>query len=203
MFEGLHRSSPLGDFLAAGVRPEAPEGPGVWLSERAFLGHINLRGDPSSEAFPRGVEVALGITIPLEPNTVVEGHEITALWLGPNEWLVLTAPDQQHRIAAALRTSLSNVLVAVTDLSGGQTVTNLQGPHSREVLSKGSTLDLHPRVFGPGQCAQTNVAKASAIIRQLDESPSYDVIVRRSFADYLAHWLTDAAREYGLVIGTS
>ena len=197
MFEGLHRSSPLGDLLAAGVRPEAPGGTGVRLSERAFLGHINLRGDPSSEAFLRGVEVALGITIPLEPNTVVEGHETTALWLGPNEWLVLTAPDQQHQIAAALRTSLGNVLVAVTDLSGGQAVINLQGPHSREVLSKGCTLDLHPRVFGPGQCAQTNLAKASVIIRQLDESPAYDVIVRRSFADYLARWLTDAAREYG------
>ena len=194
MPEGVPRSSPLGDFLAAGVGPEAPGSPGVRLTERAFLGHINLRGNPSDEAFLRGVEVALGITIPLEPNTVVEGHETTALWLGPNEWLALTAPDRQHRVVAALRNSLSDVLAAVTDISGGQTVINLQGPRSREVLSKGCTLDLHPRVFGPGQCAQTNVAKTSAIIRQLDESPSYDLIVRRSFADYLARWLQDAAR---------
>lgn len=203
MVDGPHRSSPLGDLLSAGVRPQTPREPGVRLTERAFLGHLNLRGDPSDEAFLKGVEVALSISIPLDSNTVVEGEEATALWLGANEWLVLTAPDQQQRIAAALRTSLSGVLAAVTDLSGGQTVINLQGPHSRELLSKGCTLDLHPRVFGPGQCAQTNVAKTSALIRQLDESPSYDLIVRRSFADYLAHWLMDAAREYGLVAGSS
>ncbi len=203
MSDGVKRSSPLGEFPAAGAMPETDGVPGVRLSERAFLGHINLRGDPSTAAFQGGVEVALNVTLPLVPNTVVEGPELTALWLGPDEWLLLTDPGQQYRILEALRTSLSDVFAAVTDVSAGQTVINLQGPHGREVLSKGCTLDLHPRVFGTGQCAQTNVAKTSAIIRQLDDTPSYDLIVRRSFALYLAQWLTDAAGEYGIVVGSS
>jgi sarcosine oxidase subunit gamma len=165
------------------------------------MGHINLRGRLSDPAFLKAVEVALEVVPPLDPNTVAEGPEIAALWLGPNEWLVLTPRYQQHKIAAALRSSLGDLFAAVTDVSGAQTVINIRGPRARDVLSKGCALDLHPRVFGPGHCAQTNLAKATAIIRQLDESPSYDIVVRRSFADYLARWLTDAAREYGLVVG--
>lgn len=205
MASEINRASPLLEFLAASVNPEASGASkelGVRLFERAFLGHINLRGDTSDEAFLRGVETALGISVPLEANTVVEGPQVTALWLGPNEWLLLTPPDQQHRTATSLGSSLSNVLAAVTDVSGGQTIINIQGPQAREVLGKGCTLDLHPRVFGPGRCAQTNLAKATAIVRQLDESPSFDLIVRRSFADYLARWLADAAQEYGLAVET-
>ena len=80
---------------------------------------------------------------------------------------------------------------------------NLRGPNSREVLAKGCTLDLHPRVFGPGQCAQSNVAMTAAVIRPLidkEGTASFDLIVRRSFADYLARWLEDASREYGFAV---
>ena len=68
------------------------------------------------------------------------------------------------------------------------------------MLAKGCPLDLHPRVFGPGHCAQSQIARVNAIIHQRDGSPSYDIVVRRSFADYLARWLDDAAAEYGLAV---
>ena len=80
-------------------------------------------------------------------------------------------------------------------MSGGQAVVNITGAHSRDLLAKGCGLDLHPRAFGPGRCAKTILAKAGVIIRQVDDSPSFDVIVRRSVADYLARWLEDAAQE--------
>ena len=138
--------------------------------------------------------------LPLDPNTVAEGPDVTALWLGPNEWLLLTSPDRQYETIGALRNALGNLFAAVIDVSSGQTIINIRGHHARDVLSKGCSLDLHPRGFGPEQCAQTNLAKATAIIRQLDELPSYDIIVRRSFADYLARWLNDAAQEYGVAV---
>ena len=202
MSSEINRASPLLEFLSAAVRSQASEEPGVRLSERAFLGHINLRGDASDEGFLRGAETALGVSVPLEANTTVQGPQVTALWLRPNEWLLLTPPDQQQQTAAALGSDLSNVLAAVTDVSGGQTIINIHGPQAREVLRKGCTLDLHPRAFGAGRCAQTNLAKATAIIRQLDDSPSFDIVVRRSFADYLVRWLVDAARKSGLAVET-
>ena len=203
MSDDLNRVSPLALFLAEdhGVEPSTEAG--VHLFERPFMGQINLRGQPtgpSGRAFLEAVEIALGLVPPLGPNTVGEGPEVTALWLGPDEWLVLTPPGQQHRITGALRGALGNLFAAVTDVSAAQTIINIRGPRTRDVLGKGCTLDFHPSVFGPGQCAQTNIAKATAVIRQLDDSPSYDIVVRRSLADYFARWLTDAAREYGLVV---
>ena len=202
MSDNLHRESPLTQFLAEEFTVGAPAEAGVYLSEQAFMGHINLRGEPSNAAFLKAVADALGVALPLNPNTVAEGPNITALWLGPSEWLLITSPDREPEIASTLRNALEDIFSAVTDVSGGQTIINIRGKHARDVLTKGCTLDLHPRAFGPGQCAQTNIAKATATIRQLDESPAYDIMVRRSFADYLARWLQDAALEYGVEVIT-
>jgi len=194
------RDSPLARFAAEANGQTRLEGPRVRLSERPFRGHFNLRGDPDDAAFLKAVESVLGFGLPLTPNTVSEGAGLVALWLGPDEWLVVTQPDGESTIAVALEDALGDTLNSVTDLTGGQTVIGISGPRARDVLAKGCTLDLHPRAFGPGQCAQTLLAKAAVTIRQVDESPSFDLIVRRSFADYLGVWLQDAALEYGLAV---
>ncbi|MCH8090580.1 MAG: sarcosine oxidase subunit gamma [Chloroflexi bacterium] len=200
MSDQARRESPLAEFLAAPRKADPATGAGVQISERPFLGHINLRGDPSEKRFLEAVEGAIGVALPLEPNTVAEGGEISALWLGPDEWLLLTPPDRQRDVVLTLKAALGDTFAAVNDLSGGQTVVRIQGTHARDVLSKGCPLDLHPRVFGPGQCAQSHISKTMALIRQIDDTPTYDVIVRRSFADYLARWLEEAAQEYGLAV---
>jgi heterotetrameric sarcosine oxidase gamma subunit len=69
------------------------------------------------------------------------------------------------------------------------------------LLRKGCGLDLHPRKFGPGQCAQTVFAKLPVIIDQLGPdrlgvAPVYRLFVRRSAAHWLAQWLIDAAEEF-------
>lgn len=90
--------------------------------------------------------------------------------------------------------------MAATVVSGGQTVVRLAGSKVCDVLAKGCTLDFHPRVFKPGDCAQSTLGKAPITIRQIDEAPAYDIVVRRSFADYLWLWLQDGAKEYGLAV---
>jgi sarcosine oxidase subunit gamma len=68
------------------------------------------------------------------------------------------------------------------------------------MLSKGCSLDLNPSVFRARSCAQTLFAKAHVTIRNVDSSPTFDLFVRRSFAEYLGLWLQDASLEYGLAI---
>ena len=147
-----------------------------------------------------GVERALGFVLPVQPNTVSNGDGKQALWLGPDEWLILTPPDEQGPVSDRLGEVLDGVHSSVTDISGGQTLINLSGEHSREVLAKGCALDLHPRAFGEGRCAQTLVAGVGVTLRWAGPEPSFDLIVRRSFAEYLALWLHDAALEYGIVV---
>ena len=190
------RQSPLSRFFDTASAVGPAEDAAVVISERPFLRHLNLRGDSADTGFTSSAGAALGLALPTEPNTVVSGGEMVALWLGPDEWLVVTPPGAQTRLSESLEAALEGMHVAVTDVTGGQTVMMLSGPRARDVLAKGCPLDLHPAVFKPGHCAQTLVAKANVTIRCVDDSPSVDLIVRRSFAEYMALWLHDAALEY-------
>ena len=194
------RISPLDQFRNTNAGTALGGGAGVVISEQPFLGHLNLRGDPSDGAFTGGAERVLGFALPVEPNTVSEGDGNRAMWLGPDEWLITTPPDEGRFVADRLAEALDGVHSSVTDISGGQTLINLSGGNASEVLAKGCSLDLHPRAFGEGRCAQTLVSGANVILVWAGPEPSFDVIVRRSFADYLALWLHDAALEYGVAV---
>ena len=167
------------------------------ISERPFLGHLNLRGDSDDAGFMSAAESVLGFGLPTEPNTVAANGDLLALWLGPDEWHIVTLPAAQTPLMDSLEAAFDGMHVAVTDVTGGQAVIVVSGPRARDVLVKGCPLDLHPRVFKPADCAQTLLAKANVIIRCVDDSPSFELIVRRSFAEYTALWLQDAALEYG------
>ena len=190
----------MAQFIAEDRASVPADKAGVLLGERPLLGYVNLRGDPAEQRFLEAVEGVLGVGLPLEPNTVSVAREMAALWLGPDEWLVVTPPDQETGLAQALADPLREMFASGTDVTGGQTLVNLGGPRVRDLLAKGCSLDLHPRVFVPGRCAQTMLAKATVVIWRPDGTPSYNVIVRRTYADYLARWLEDAAQEYGLAM---
>ena len=140
----------------------------------------------------------LGFDLPTTPNTTAARGDLLALWLGPDEWHIVTPPAAQTPLLDSLETAFDGMHVAVTDVTGGQAVITVSGPAARDILTKGCPLDLHPKVFKPGDCAQTLVAKANVIIRCVDDSPCYELIVRRSFAEYTAGWLEDAGVEYGV-----
>jgi sarcosine oxidase subunit gamma len=169
----------------------------VVLAEKPFLGHLNMRGDPAASGFSAAVRRVLGFDLPLDVNTVTAGRTLAVFWLGPDEWLILTPGGRESGVMHDLRAALHEQFAAVTDVSGGQTVIMLGGECARDVLAKGCSLDLHPRVFGPGQCAQTHLARTGVLIRQVGDAPTFELIVRRSFADYLWRWLQDASAEYG------
>lgn len=189
MSESIRQESPLVRFKLPAQGATARGG--VSLSERAFLGHLNLRGNPDDPVFREAGQGILGLELPLAPNTVTEHGERVAYWLGPDEWLLVTPGEREHDLAQALRAALADQFAAVTVVSGGQTVIVLEGERAREVLARGCTLDLHPRVFGPGRCAQSLLGKAPILIRQVNDVPRFELIVRRSFADYVALWLLD------------
>ena len=198
----IRRGSPLVEFLAEHPPVDANESRGVEMGERVFWGHINLRGDSADETFQAEVERVIGARAPIKSNAVSRVGDTLVAWLGPDEWLVVSPPDVKDGLAAKLQEALTGLHVSVNDISGGQTIIRLRGARARDVLSKGCPVDLHPRAFGAGQCAQSHIAKSNALIIQLDDTPTYDVIVRRSFADYLARWLKHAGMEYDIAVVT-
>jgi sarcosine oxidase, subunit gamma len=196
MPECIVSESPLARF-APRTRAGGIDDSAVIFSERALLGHVNLRGDPQDDRFITAAETTIGIGLRIAPNTFAEGAGNTAYWLGPNEWLIVTSREREATIARELRDALAGSFAAVTEVSGGQTVIVLRGRASRDVLAKGCPLDLHPRAFGRGRCAQSHLAKAPILVRQVDAEPTFEIIVRRSFADYVWRWLDDAKATAG------
>ena len=111
---------------------------------------------------------ALGVALPVEPNTVGTGGGRAALWLGPDEWLVVGADGDETAIVRALEGAEG--WITAVDVSANRTVLELAGPRAREVLAKGCSLDLHPRAFGPGQCAQTALARTQVILEAVGDA---------------------------------
>ena len=100
-------------------------------------------------------------------------------------------------LEAQLREAVAEHDGAAVDVSAQRTTLRLRGAHARDVLAKGCSLDLHPRVFGPGAAAQTMLALAAVVLIPLDDKGTdYRIIVRSSFAGYLADWLLDAVEEF-------
>ena len=194
MSDASRGESPLVAWIEAGL-PVRFEAQDVRLRERALLGHIGLRCDPADSALTGAIERVLGCSLPRTPNTFqVAAAADNVLWLGPDEWLILAPEGREPALAQALRQAAGDGFAAVVELGSGQTVIELTGARAREVIAKGCPLDLHPRAFGPGRCAQSRLARTLVTLAQLDDAPTFELIVRRSFADYLWQWLLDACR---------
>jgi sarcosine oxidase subunit gamma len=121
-----------------------------------------------------------------------------AIWLGPDEWLIVTPPGTAAEVEGPLREVTGTAVCgAYTDVSANSTALRLSGRRSRDVLRKVCSLDVHPRVFGRSACAQTLLARAARVLLVADGEPDgFLIFVRASFADYVADWLLDAMAEY-------
>ncbi len=172
-------SEPLRRFA---VEKPAFETPMVRLIELAPPALLNVRLKSCEAA-----GAALGRLFP-PPRRFAEDDQGAIAWLGPDEWLLIGQSEEAH-VAQALGPGPH----AVTDVSGNRAQFRLSGPGARAVLAAGCSLDLHPRAFAPGACAQTLLARAQILLLQRDGTPTYDIFPRRSFASYVWNWLVRAA----------
>lgn len=193
---GVWQESPLVGADALLKKHQATASAAFRLSERPFLELVNVRGDTRDAAFVSAVESVIGCRPPEKANTIARGNGYDMLWLGPDEWLVRSATAHDATRTAPLQTKLGTALVGVfasaVDIGSGYTVLEISGTRTREVLARGCPLDLHPKLFGEGQCAQSHYFKASMTLLPTG-ADSFDLVVRRSFADYFVKIMLDAA----------
>jgi sarcosine oxidase subunit gamma len=195
------RRSPLADRAAEFAALTG----GVALSELPFLSMVSLRVDPASEVGSR-VERALGLTLPVTGSVTGDVIEsgCSVLWLGPDEFLVVGPDGAAAGLVTVLLDAIGDGPGSVVDVSANRDTLVLNGPEARDLLEKGCTLDLHPRSFTAGRCAQTTFARGHLLIWQIgaEDSPAgpvYYLLFRGSFAEYFADWLLDAAAEFSAV----
>ena len=188
----LPRHSPLEGALREGRYGARPlDDPSVVIAERRGLSLVQVMAR-------RGREQALAERLGLDP---VAGRASatsvgTALWLAPGAWLIVADGLEDGALYRNLREQLQDG-AAVIDQSHGRAVLRLAGPRARDVLAKGCPLDLHPRVFRPGMCAQTVIEQVGVLLHQIDDHPTYDVYVFAGYGVDFLHWLTTSAAEFG------
>jgi len=171
---------------------------GIVLHESAFLGHLNLRGNAQDADFLAGIEAALGLALPTTPCSSAKNDLAQIMWLAPDEWLVVVDSGSEDDIEKKLRSCLKGHF-AVSDVSGAQTILEISGKHVIELMKKSTGYDLHLDSFPVGKVVGTTFAKAGAHILRVGED-KFQLVVRRSFSDYIWLWIQQASQEYGLTI---
>jgi sarcosine oxidase, subunit gamma len=185
------RCSPLAHYRDRFVAFSAATRGDILVREVPYLAQINFRADPNDAVIMQRLASTLGFALPVAPNTTTSHDDRRALWLGPDEWLVVGPDGQQEILGQALRDGLNGAVGSIVDVSANRTMLEVGGRNARELLSHGVPIDLDARTFGPGRCAQTLLAKAQVVIeRHHDEL--FHLYVRSSFVHYAAEWLLDA-----------
>ena len=172
---------------------EAPQGLSIDLREISDRGMIDVRGSASDKKFTGAVKKVLGLDLPKVPRTSVSWGDVKALWLSIDQWLILCSRAKAVELAAALKAELGSVHSLIVDVSDMRTVLRLEGEGVREVLLKGSSLDLLSEDYAPGTVRRMRFAEIAALLHVVEDTV-FDVYVFRSYADYAWDFLLATAR---------
>lgn len=194
----LPRKSPLARFQGDSGAAMLSVGT-VQVVELPFQGVLRVQCRDANPAFQAVARDVLGVKLPLSANTRRRGA-VDCLWIGPNDWLLVTRPVEDNRLLQQLQTRLAKLqelTTAVTLLTDARTVLQVSGAAARDLLNKGCALDLHPDAFAPGQCAMTLLEQVPVALYPGDEHECYYLLVDRSYAAFVWRWLQCAIKEFG------
>lgn len=174
------RSVLEGRSAASAVARVTPAAPAARLSLRAPAESLSA------------LSAALGLALPQQPKTSSTAGSRHALWIGPDEWLLIDESGADLVAAAAS----AGVLHAATDVSHRNTAVIVEGPGAAAAINAGCPQNLSLSAFPVGACSRTILGKAEIVLyRTADQS--FRVEAWRSFATYvfgmLAEGATDAA----------
>lgn len=183
--------SPLFHIGAANVLQGQLNGADVKVTEQPLLGFLVLRGNAADTAFASGVEQAIGLALPDKLQSTVNG-ERRLCWISPDEWVLILPIGECFAVERALRDTLTGHF-AVVNVSGGQTLLIAEGAGAVRMLKKSTPYDVHASNFPVGKVVTSVFAKTQAVFIRADEN-QWQLIIRRSFADYAWRWIERAIR---------
>jgi sarcosine oxidase, subunit gamma len=167
-----------------------PAGPQFTLSEAPPAARFILRGG-------EGARIACGIAFGAEPPSRLgpagDGARRAALWLGPDEWLLIAEGADSATLGEMLETVLDGTAHSLVDISHRQIGLIVSGPAAARALNAGCPLDLDPPAFPVGMATRTLFDKAEIVLWRRAQT-TFHVEVWRSFAPHVAALLAEAAR---------
>ena len=192
----INRVSPLDGVIAYGRGgADHPVGPGVQISVRhpmSIATVIARKGKMRS--LNNAMKKHFGVDCPA-PGRSASARGVVVHWCGPEQWYIVSDKHDEGALFGELRDRLEG-MASVSEQSHGRIILSLKGPRVRDVLAKGTPVDLHPSVFSPGQCAVTQMAHVGVHIAQVGND-QFELSLFRGFAESFWEWLTEMASEFG------
>ncbi len=167
-----------------------PTGPKFTLKEGPRAARFIFRGPEEARA---ACAKAFGAELPLKLGQAGVAARRAALWLGPEEWLLMVDDADPWALGVELQAALHGTVRSLVDVSDRQIGLVAGGPGAARALSAGCPLDLHPSAFPVGMATRTIFHKTEVVLWRR-ETEEFRVEVWRSFAPYLVAALAEAAR---------
>ena len=148
---------------------------------------LSLRAPQDSVA---ALSRALGLDLPTRPKTSASTGTRAALWLGPDEWLVIDEAGADLAGACAGVDALHSAV----DISHRNAAIQVSGAAAEAALNAGCPQDLSTAAFPVGACSRTVLGKIEIVLWRTGPQ-DFRVECWRSFADYAFTFLAAAARD--------
>lgn len=141
------------------------------------------------------IGTAFRVPLPVAACRAAAQDPRAALWLGPDEWLLLASAGEAASIQASIASALAGTTHSLVEVTDAHAALTVAGPRATALLAAGCALDLDARALPVGMCTRTLLAKATVVLwRQAPDR--FRVELRRSFAAYGWSFLQEAAREH-------
>ena len=169
---------------------------GLTVSEISPLMKLNLRG--KSRDFLTTIGQNINIILPLEANTSASSENYTAIWLSPDEWMLVSnrtvnKENNNYEIEKLLFNKISKTnLGSVVDVTDQFVLFELEGSKIYELFSSGSPFDFNDFKEKKGSTTQTLLNNIDVTIHNKGEN-LVNLFVRRSFSEHLYSWINDSA----------
>ena len=170
--------------------------PNLEIKEIKPIIKLIIRG--KTKDFITAIGKNLNMILPTEANTSTTGETLTALWLSPDEWMLISnetisKETNTYEIEDNLINNISKAnLGAVTDVSDQFVMINIKGSKVFDLFATGSPFNFNEFKNKKGSVVQTILSHIDVVIH-LTEINNVNLLVRRSFSEHLYSWLNDSA----------
>jgi sarcosine oxidase subunit alpha len=141
-----------------------------------------------------GIGLALGVLLPTVPCRSVISRDRAALWLGPDEWLVV-APVGVSGLAAQAKKAAGDQPASIVEVSHRSQSLEVTGRNGVWCLNGFCALDLDLQAFPVGMCTRTLLGKAEVMLWRIAPEV-FHIDVARSYVPYVWSCLEAARLEF-------
>lgn len=166
------------------------------ISEAPLQAMISLRGNLTDAHLAIAVKAVTGASVP-QTRRATFGKTGTALWMSPDELLLVTDYTQADFSVATLKAKLKGTHFMATNVSDARAMFAVSGKGAREALAKGAPIDLSREAFVAGDMRRTRIGQVAAAIWMTDDE-SFRLVCFRSVAQYMFEWLRTASEPSSL-----